>query len=227
MSQDVKRATGLVDLIATAVIGAVAEIVAELRASVAQLRLELDKLRARAPQRGEPGPPGEPGPAGPQGPPGRDAHYIRPVPWRAGTHARATVVEHAGGIWEALAATATEPGTALSAWTLILDAPEPDRVDSDPDGFLVIVYKRASGTEKRLRFWRPHIYAGVWDSDTDYLHNDLVTHDGSTWLAVSASKGERPGAVTVAGGRTRAPAWRLIVKRGRAGRNAAELEVRP
>lgn len=50
-------------------------------------------------------------------------------------------------------------------------------------------------------------WAGVWDTDTDYALHDMVTHEGALWLALKASHGERPGP---------SPAWKLIVKRGRA-----------
>lgn len=176
---------------------------------------------------GPAGPPGaaaEPGAAGPAGPAGRDAMYVRPVPWQAGSsHARGVVVEHASGIWEALAPTDTEPGAARSPWALILDAPEPDRVDTDPDGTLAFVFRRASGSEQRFRFWRPGGWVGVWDVDRTYLVNDSVTHDGSQWLAMRESHGERPGSSSVTPqGKTRAPAWRLTVKHGRDGRDGAD-----
>lgn len=218
MSHDANRAVSLVDLVVTAVVGAVREEFGELRAALAALRLELERVKGRAPPPGAAGPPGERGLAGPAGPAGRDAHYVRPIPWRAGTHAAGIVVQHAAGLWEALAPTDAEPGAALSAWVLIYDGAEADRVEADPDGTLALVFKRASGTEQRLRFWRPWYFTGVWESDSSYAANDVVSHDGSTWLALSASKGECPGSSTVTPqGRTRAAAWRLIVKRGRGG----------
>lgn len=262
MSHDARRAVSLADLVVTAVTGVVREFLTEkltgirteFQAGLTHLRLELERLNARAPRQGEPGPagepgvpgprgepgeagpcgqagkpgergePGEPGVPGPAGPPGRDAQYVRPIPWQAGSsHARGVVVEHAGGIWEALAPTDTEPGAARSPWALILDAPEPDRVDTDPDGTLAFVFRRASGSEQRFRFWRPGGWVGVWDVDRAYLPNDSVTHDGSQWLAMRESKGERPGSSSVTPqGKTRAPAWRLTVKHGRDGRDGAD-----
>lgn len=214
MSHDAHRAVNLVDLVVTAVVGAVREPLAELTARVSHL-----ELAARAPPpQGKVGPPGERGPAGLEGPPGRDAHYIRAFPWHANRYGAGAVVQHAAGLWEALTSTDAEPGSAQSGWALVYDGAEPDRVETDPDGTLAMVYRRASGTERRFRLWRPLGWAGVWDSDKTYAANDLVTHDGSTWLAVSSSKDECPGSSTVtAQGKTRAPAWRLIVKRGRGG----------
>lgn len=140
MNHDANRAVSLVDLVVTAVVGAIGEEFTKIRADHAALRLEIDRLKARA------------------------------------------------------------------------AAAEPDRVESDPDGTLAIVYRRANGTEQRLRLWRPGGWVGVWDIETSYAVNDTVTHDGSLWLAVCSSKGERPGSSSTDGTRT---AWRLIVKHGK------------
>lgn len=256
MNHDAHRAMSLADLVVTAVTGVVREFLTEkfgeLQASDAQLRLELQRLMARAPlqgergergERGEPGPPGpsgsagetgdpgergevgprgEVGAAGPEGPAGRDAHYVRPMPWRAGKHAHGDVVQHVGGLWEALAATDAEPGTARSAWSLFMDGLNSLHVELDDDAF-ALVSRWASGSESRQPFWRPPHYVNVWDTDTAYRENALVTHDGSLWWAQRDSRGERPGTpYTTDGLKTRAAAWKLVVKHGKDGRDGRD-----
>lgn len=288
MSQDAGRAVNMLDLVVTAVVSAVREPIGELRAELTHLRLEVDKLNARAPRQGEPGPagergaagvagprgepgvagaPGEPGAAGPPGPPGepgavgatgpcglagkagepgaagpaglpgpvgdrgapgpagppgRDAQYVRPITWRPGSHARGTVVDHVGGLWEALASTDVEPGAALSAWSLIMNGLKSVNVELEDDAF-ALVSTWASGTESRQPFWRPPNYAGVWDLEAAYDENDLVTHDGSLWWALGASQAERPGTPYVTtDGKTRAASWRLVVKHGKDGRDGRD-----
>jgi hypothetical protein len=54
------------------------------------------------------------------------------------------------------------------------------------------------------------LYLGVWKADATYSTHDLVTHDGSTWIATQDSKGVRPGHMQ--------KAWKLIVKKGRDGK---------
>ena len=54
------------------------------------------------------------------------------------------------------------------------------------------------------------LYRDVWKADTQYSQHDMVTHDGSTWIALEDSKGTRPGHMQ--------KAWKLIVKKGRDGK---------
>lgn len=53
-------------------------------------------------------------------------------------------------------------------------------------------------------------HRGVWADLEIYGAGDLVTHDGSTWIANEGSSGIKPGTD---------PAWRLVVKRGADGKN--------
>jgi hypothetical protein len=50
----------------------------------------------------------------------------------------------------------------------------------------------------------------VWKAEFEYAQHDMVTHDGSTWIALEDSKGVRPGHMQ--------KAWKLIVKKGRDGK---------
>lgn len=53
-------------------------------------------------------------------------------------------------------------------------------------------------------------YRGVHTPGNTYARGSLVTHGGSLWLAIEKAEGT-PGA---------SPSWRLIVKRGKDGRDA-------
>lgn len=55
------------------------------------------------------------------------------------------------------------------------------------------------------------IYRDVWDATTKYEPHEMVSHDGSCWIAKTASIGTRPG--------TAPGVWRLCVKRGRDARD--------
>jgi hypothetical protein len=58
-------------------------------------------------------------------------------------------------------------------------------------------------------------YAGIWDCERDYEPGDMITSDGSLWLARSPHSAIRPG--TDKGGAV----WQLIVKRGKDGADGA------
>ena len=53
-------------------------------------------------------------------------------------------------------------------------------------------------------------YQGVWEHDKTYAKGAMVTHDGSLWIARSASISVRPGTT---------PVWQLAIRKGRDGRD--------
>lgn len=57
-------------------------------------------------------------------------------------------------------------------------------------------------------------HVGTYDPARAYTEQEVVTADGSMWVARSGSIGIKPG--TDAG----AASWQLVVKRGKDGRNA-------
>jgi hypothetical protein len=57
-------------------------------------------------------------------------------------------------------------------------------------------------------------WAGGWDIGVQYAPGDVVQHQGSAWRAEIANKGWRPGEPG-----TESRAWRLVVKRGRDGKD--------
>ena len=68
------------------------------------------------------------------------------------------------------------------------------------------VTKRLDGLEERGSLE----YRGIFEDSTVYRKGDLVTRDGSLWIAKSPTH-ERPGASSD---------WQLCVKRGQNGRDA-------
>lgn len=150
---------------------------------------------------------------GPPGPPGRDGTLSAAIHWTAGARvARGSCVQHKGGLWFANVDTDVEPGAPCSGYSLMLDGCEPSFIEPDERGYLALVCKFASGTEKKIPLhFRPMQYAGVWDCERDYLPGDMITSDGSLWLARATNSALRPG--TDKG----AQAWQLIVKRGKDG----------
>ena len=76
-----------------------------------------------------------------------------------------------------------------------------DRFDRDDE--------RIKKLEKeQAKFVSGEWHKGVWD-DRPYEKGDAVTHQGSTWIARSDTSA-KPGTD---------PAWQLVVKRGREGRD--------
>lgn len=58
--------------------------------------------------------------------------------------------------------------------------------------------------ERSVAFPCP-LHRGIWDEQADYAAGDMVTRDGSIWLAVADHRGDKPGFTK---------SWRLVVKRG-------------
>jgi hypothetical protein len=165
--------------------------------------------------------PSHPGPAGPPGPPGADG-VVRAVPavhWQAGAQVRAgSVVMHRNGLWFANADTSAEPGSGVDGFTLMFDGQELDGFETDATGALVAVLRYASGrVTRKPTGLRQLAYLGVYDHETTYHTNDVVTASGSMWICKAADAvGLRPGTDNAA------RAWQLAVKCGRDGRDGRD-----
>ena len=59
-------------------------------------------------------------------------------------------------------------------------------------------------------------YNGVWGASDAYTAGELVTHDGSMWIAKRESIGRRPG--------NDPNVWTLVVKRGKDGRSGRDAQ---
>jgi hypothetical protein len=80
-------------------------------------------------------------------------------------------------------------------------------IEYDNNRTVSIKSKTESGDVVHEVYMPIPIYQDIWKADIDYAKNDLVTHDGSMWIALDNSKNVRPGHMQ--------KAWKLIVKRGR------------
>lgn len=159
-------------------------------------------------------PPGAAGPPGPPGPPGRDGAITSPVHWKPDTtFPRGAMVQHKNGLWYANTDTTAEPGTGVDGYLLMFDGHELSGYETDEAGYQVAVYRYASGLVRKVSTgMRPMGYAGVYDHETSYHLNDVVTCEGSMWVCrLPVTLGRRPR--TDDGAR----AWQLAVKCGRDG----------
>ena len=66
--------------------------------------------------------------------------------------------------------------------------------------------------ERRIRELEAREWCGVWQEGKAYSKNAIITHDGSAWLATREFPEGKPG--------TANSGFKLIVKRGRDGRDA-------
>jgi hypothetical protein len=161
--------------------------------------------------------PSHPGPAGPPGPPG-EVRALVAVHWQPGTTYRAgAVLMHRNGLWFANADSSAEPGSGVDGYTLMFDGQELDGFETDDTGALVAVLRYASGrVTRKPTGLRQLAYLGVYDHETTYHTNDVVTASGSMWICKAADTlGLRPGTDNAA------RAWQLAVKCGRDGRDGA------
>jgi hypothetical protein len=84
-------------------------------------------------------------------------------------------------------------------------------IEYDGERHLLWKQKTATGEIITHTIYLPiPLYREVWKADFQYSQHDMVTHDGSTWIATQDSKGVRPGHMQ--------KAWKLIVKKGRDGK---------
>lgn len=162
---------------------------------------------------------GREGGAGRDGAPGRDAVAVRPLPviedgkaYPAGTWA-----VHAGGSWFAEKSTEPLEGRAPqdAGWTPIAVGEQRFDIALAEDGRTVIVRRTLStGQTLEKRFVVPVVIdRGVYVAGKEYARGDAVTRSGSVFIArVDSPKGV-PGA---------SDDWRLAVKAGRDGKDAAQ-----
>jgi hypothetical protein len=84
----------------------------------------------------------------------------------------------------------------------------------DGERTLTLTFGR-EGRAKVFTFALPiPVYQGVWVSGRAYYSGDLITCDGSVWHCQAPTTQARPG--------ERESGWRLMVKRGEAGRSVRE-----
>ncbi|OUL98555.1 hypothetical protein [Variovorax sp. JS1663] len=140
---------------------------------------------------------------------GRDALDIEILPTinESRRYARGTYASHKGGIWRAMRST-----EGMDGWECIVDGDADDEVELGVDLRTFTLRKiKSSGRVIEKSFKLPVvIHRGIYQADQQYEAGDAATWDGSTWIALQATK-DKPG--------TNSEAWRLSTKRGRDGRD--------
>lgn len=161
---------------------------------------------------GERGLPGEPGPAGADG---RDALALEILTAidEAKSYPRGTWARHAGGLWRSFEATA-----GLRGWECMVEGFAGVQIGQDEADPRRVTVKAelSSGKASEAIFVVPAmIYRGVW-REGEHEPGDVVTWAGSAWHCEKATN-EQPGG--------EASGWRLMVKRGRDGKDGAMKPV--
>ncbi|WP_147310407.1 hypothetical protein [Cupriavidus taiwanensis] len=123
---------------------------------------------------------------------------------------------HDGGTWEAVRDTDELPHPLALDWVIRANGIAEFSATLDPDcRKLTIAYRLTDGTENcqsaPIPAW---VYRGVWRRHEQYRAGDWITHDGALWLAMR----DDPGVPAEGNG------WRLVVHKGRAGRNGRDCQ---
>ena len=77
-----------------------------------------------------------------------------------------------------------------------------------------IIRESTERLEKRIAELEQRDWVGTWTGGKSFAKNSIVSHDGSAWLAVRQYPEGKPG--------TPNSGWKLIVKRGRDGKDATK-----
>lgn len=182
-------------------------------------------------EKGDKGDPGEPGAAGPpgkdgrdgvDGKDGRDALQIEVLPTLDPTksYPRGTFAHFRGGIVRAFRE--TEPVEKVldiesKGWAVAMNGiGHVDIAHDDTEPRVIFMgFTFTNGKQVHEHVRVPMlIYREVWREDEAYAKGDVVTWGGSAWHCQADETKEKPG-----GG---SPAWRLMVKNGRDGRDAPQ-----
>lgn len=92
------------------------------------------------------------------------------------------------------------------------DAFELETFDTRLDGRTLTTSFKANGkTYEHSVVLDYPMYHFIWNKDAQYAKSDMVTFDGSMWIATEANKNSKPGQYN--------KHWKLCVKRGRDGRD--------
>jgi hypothetical protein len=156
------------------------------------------------------------GAAGKDGAPGRDALQIEILsaidPEKS--YPRGTFARHANGLIRAFRNTTAISGDLeKSGWEVMFDG-HTTRHEQDAEDPRVIwaISTMTSGTEIRSKFFIPAMLnKGIFDTRSHYVGGDVVTYDGSAWHCEKDGTTNKPG--------DGSGDWKLIVKRGRDGKD--------
>jgi hypothetical protein len=201
-----------VDALSEMMAGIISE---EVEKAVAPLRAELEELRAREPEKGEPGEKGDPGERGEKGEPGQDGKDGSDGLNGKDAAGIAAVVKDQGELVLTL-----EDGRLVR--TGIRDG---EKGQDGRDGFNLEDFDVEAVDERtiKLKFQRGDtlhsfelefpviIDAGVFKEGTSYKRGEAVTWGGSLWIAQKETSSKPDTAES---------GWRLAVKKGRDGKDA-------
>jgi integrin beta 3 len=195
----------------------------QLHARINDLQFDLQILMERSVKQGEPGPPGPQGSPGKDGRDGSDGIGLASAFIDRGDNLVVTMTDGTVGSLGNVRGPAGLDGKngidgkdgrdgRDGADGLAID----DMVEElSDDGMLVHKYIRGGVVKKewkhRLKYMR---WAGIYKADADYDLQNVVTWDGSCWLAKGPTR-EKPGN----GSRD----WTLITKRGRDGKDGESI----
>lgn len=147
---------------------------------------------------------------------GRDGKFLDPVMYVEGKrYPYQSMVKYDGGLFYALRDTDSAPGS--SDWQLVVEGIKGINVERSIDmREHSIEVERTSGAKEVFEFkTEVPLYCGIFDQAKSYDAGDIVTYDGSTWIALETPiKGDKP---------KESQAWKLQTKRGTDARSPAPV----
>jgi hypothetical protein len=155
---------------------------------------------------------------GRDGEPGRDALELDILPSvdLTKSYPRGTFAAYAGGMIRSIRRTdPVTTGLAEAGWAVIVDGfCDPDVQQLEDLRTIAVTMKLTSGALATRQFTLPVlIYRGIFKEGEEYTRGDVATWAGSTWHCQAEATRAKPGEGS--------PDWKLMVKRGAAGKDAA------
>lgn len=167
---------------------------------------------------------GQDGQDGQPGPPGRDAAQLDILPQidPGKSYARGTWAKwHGGLIYSFRNTDPIKGGESIepSGWEIMVDGVASTDSYVINERELVVRSVMTSGIVSESKTLLPiMIYRGTFQKESDYVHGDVATWDGSTWHCERPSNGVVPG---------NGVDWKLMVKRGAAGKDGVSVKGEP
>lgn len=159
---------------------------------------------------------GQDGQDGKDGADGRDSLELEILPEinPARIYSRGTFARHRGGLVRSIRSTSpVKDGNIIDAgWETIVEGIAQVQVEQlDDIRTFAFGIETTSGAVLVEKFALPALIdRGIFNPDEAYVKGDVVSSNGSMWIAQGETKGDRPGASQV---------WRLSVKHGRDGKD--------
>lgn len=145
---------------------------------------------------------------------GKDARVLAPVPYEQGKrYEQGAWVTHSGGVWVAARNTDAQPEPASAYWDCVVPGVSTVEASVRDDGRTVeLHFSYADGSDLCVPFRLAlPVVRGVYDENVLYDQDDVITWDGSWWVAQRDGKLPKPG--------SDAKSWKLSIKRGRDGKD--------